>query len=100
VKFTNIIKPIIPPDSHSLEVVAAPKITAFRNKLELTVGFDLSDELQVGFNLGSRTEDIIVPVNDVIHLHPQVPVIAEHFRSFVLSSGQPAFIIPESGSSL
>jgi tRNA/tmRNA/rRNA uracil-C5-methylase (TrmA/RlmC/RlmD family) len=42
VKFTNIIKPIVPPDSHSLEVMAAPKITTFRNNVELTVGFDLS----------------------------------------------------------
>jgi tRNA (uracil-5-)-methyltransferase len=90
-KFTNILKPIIPPDSPPLEVAAAPKIAGFRNKVELTVGFDLSGELQVGFNLGSKMEDVIVPVSDVILIHPLVPVIAEHFRSFVLSSGQPAF---------
>jgi hypothetical protein len=51
----------------------------------------LSREVSVRFTIGTRSKDDIVPIDDVFTLNERVAPIAEHIRSFVLSSGRLQF---------
>ncbi|OHT01989.1 tRNA (uracil(54)-C(5))-methyltransferase like protein [Tritrichomonas foetus] len=89
-KFTNIISPILP-NNDLITVFPAPKTTGYRNKVELTIGKDLKGEICVGFNLGSRVEDVIAPVKSLINCPPRTPELAEKLRKFIVDSGVPVF---------
>lgn len=90
-KYTALVAPIVPANSQPLTVFPAPKKAFFRNKVELTFGFDLNGEVCVGFNLGSKVEDVVAPVTDCVNVGPRVPDLAEHLRKFVLASGVSVF---------
>lgn len=90
-KFTEIIAPIIPDPENNITVFKAPKLSGYRNNTELTIGYDLDGNVCVGFNLGSRSEDVIAPVKSTFNCPEGTPEIAEKVRNFVVESGIPVF---------
>ena len=90
-KYSALVAPIVPPNSKPLQVFPAPKSAFYRNKVELTFGFDLNGDVCVGFNLGSKVEDVVAPITDCVNVGPRVPELAEHLRKFVLASGVSVF---------
>ena len=94
-KFTSIIAPIIP-NQDLIKVFPAPKIAGYRNKAELTIGRDINGEICVGFNLGSRVEDMIAPVKTTFNCPDRTPELAEKLRQFIVKSGVPVFDRTES----
>lgn len=90
-KFTEILAPIIPEQENSITVFPAPKISGYRNNVELTIGRDIDDNICVGFNLGSRIEDLIAPVTSTFACPERTPELAEKIRKFVIDSGIPIF---------
>jgi tRNA (uracil-5-)-methyltransferase len=90
-KYTAVLKPIVPANSPPLQDFAAPRTCAFRNKVEVTIGFDLQGEIAVGFNLGSKMEDVIGPITDCLNVSAITPDLCERLRQFVISSGVGVF---------
>lgn len=90
-KFTKILSPIIPDPETPITVYPAPKLEGYRNNVELTIGRDLEGKICVGFNLGSRVEDIIAPIKSTFSCPERAPELAEKIRQFVVDSGVPIF---------
>jgi tRNA (uracil-5-)-methyltransferase len=90
-KYSELLRPILPDSPPPLVVFPAPKTAGFRNKAELTFGFDLEDRLTVGYNLGSKVEDVVVPITDCVTVSETMVALAERLRRFALSSGLPVF---------
>jgi tRNA (uracil-5-)-methyltransferase len=86
-----VLRPIIPAGSPPLTVFPAPKISGFRNKVEVTIGFDIKGEIAVGFNLGSKVEDVICPMNDCVNVSAITPAICDHLTRFIIASGVEVF---------
>lgn len=89
-KFTQIISPIIP-NQENITVFPAPKLEGYRNKVELTIGRDLEGQICVGYNLGSRVEDVIAPIKSTLNCPEGTPELAEKLRKFIVDSGVPVF---------
>ena len=90
-KFSSIISPIIPEGSAPMKVYEAPKITGFRNNAELSIGYDLNGQICVGFNLGSRIEDVIAPLKSTYNVPNICPELAEDLRQFIIETNTPVF---------
>jgi tRNA (uracil-5-)-methyltransferase len=90
-KYGDVLRPIIGSGSPPLQVFPAPKVIGFRNKAELTFGLNLEGEIKVGFNLGSKVEDVVVPVTDCVNVSEPVIPLAEALLAFVIESGRPIF---------
>jgi tRNA (uracil-5-)-methyltransferase len=90
-KYTELLRPILPADAPPLKVFPAPKIRGFRNKVELTFGLDLTGNVAVGFNLGSKVEDVVQPVDDCVNVSEPVVPLAEALRAFAVETGLPVF---------
>ncbi|KAH0786025.1 tRNA (uracil-5-)-methyltransferase A isoform X1 [Histomonas meleagridis] len=90
-KFSKIIEPITPPNSPLMTVFPAPKTSAYRNNVELTVGYDLNGNICVGFNLGSRVEDVVAPLTSCYNVPKIAPHLAEELRKFIIETKTPVF---------
>lgn len=90
-KYTDLIKDIIPGDSEPLSILMADNCYNYRNKVEMTVGHDLNGEIVVGFNKGSKDEDVIAPIHECFNVPVAAPEIADLFTEFVKKANSPIY---------
>lgn len=90
-KYTTLIKDIIPPGSPNMEIIPVPNTSYYRNKVELTIGRNLEAQVCVGFNLGSKEEDVIAPIDTCVNVPKIAPKIATIFKEFVETSSVPMY---------
>lgn len=90
-KYTKLIHDIVPEDASPVEVVPVPNTVNYRNKVEMTVGADLEGNTVVGFNLGSKDEDVIAKVDDCLNVPKIAPFLARKFVDFVEHANSPVY---------
>ncbi|EYC20988.1 hypothetical protein Y032_0020g17 [Ancylostoma ceylanicum] len=75
------------------KVLPSPKIRAYRNKCEFTIGRTREEKVCVGFVGGrfSQNEHHVIPVDDVDNITESMKRIVEAVAEFVESSGLPPF---------
>ncbi|KAK6754185.1 hypothetical protein RB195_013283 [Necator americanus] len=75
------------------EVLPSPKIRAYRNKCEFTIGLTREGNVCVGFVGGrfSQNEHHIIPIDDVDNITKTMKRIVVAVAEFVQSSGLPPF---------
>jgi 23S rRNA (uracil-5-)-methyltransferase RumA len=90
-KYTKMIQKILPEDHKPVEVIPVPNIKNYRNKVEMTVGKTLEGEIVVGFNLGSKDEDVIAPIDNCYNVPECAPRITKKFTEFVKRAKSPVY---------
>lgn len=91
-KYTKKISTLVQPRSDPIEVFPTPRQSAYRNKVEVTFGKDLNGEICLGFNLGSRMEDVIVPVPEDCFNSPAIaPALSRHLAQFIQTTKYPVY---------
>lgn len=88
-KYSEIIRPIV--GKQPLEIIPAPRLSNYRNNVEFTVGYNLDEKLVVGFNLGSRMEDVIAEVDECPNVQPIAVKLAREFAEFIPQTGLEPF---------
>ena len=90
-KYTKMIEKILPEEHLPVEIVPVPNIQNYRNKIEMTVGKTLDGEIVCGFNLGSKDEDVIAPIDNCSNVPECAPRIAKKFAEFVKNAKSPVY---------
>ena len=90
-KYTKMIEKILPEGAEPVEVVPVPSTMNYRNKVELTIGRNLEGDVVVGFNLGSKDEDVIAPIDDCYNVPKIAPQLAHELTDFVKSAKSPIY---------
>ncbi|EAY06368.1 hypothetical protein TVAG_151750 [Trichomonas vaginalis G3] len=90
-KYTKLIQGIVPEGSSPVTVVPVPNTVNYRNKVEMTVGADLEGNTVVGFNLGSKDEDVIAPIDNCLNVPKVAPYLARKFTDFVTHAKSPIY---------
>ena len=75
----------------SVEIRPAPRITAYRNKCQFTIGKSLDGNICVGFVRGrfSDNQHYILPIDTCDHISEQMKRIVKTFEKFVVDGGYP-----------
>ena len=90
-KYSQLISKIVPKDSSLMQIYPVSNNTNYRNKVELTIGRQLDDSLCVGFNLGSKDQDVIAPIDDCLNVPKIAPILANKFKEFLENSKIPIY---------
>lgn len=80
-------------DEYLEDIRPSPRVTAYRNKCEFTVGRSSDGNVCVGFVRGrfSDNQHYILPVYTCDNISEQMKRIVKHFQQFVIDSGYPPF---------
>ncbi|KJH52164.1 putative S-(hydroxymethyl)glutathione dehydrogenase/class III alcohol dehydrogenase [Dictyocaulus viviparus] len=75
------------------EIRSSPKIRAYRNKCEFTIGYTRENQVCVGFVGGrfSQNEHYVVPIDVLDNITNSMKRIVDAVTKFVQSSGMPPF---------